>query len=147
MLIMKHFNARLIHRGDNFNVIHLNDERQRLIDLFRNNGYYYARNDFLTFLADTLMHPGYVNLKLVPQHSRSTRVSCSELGFLVSMLQSTFVPFGRAFDPIPQCPERKTSVLVVHRPASSISGVTQPSRSPNTVELSSLIWTYLNKHA
>lgn len=57
-LIHAHFDERLIHSGDNFDVTVLNQERQRLIDLFRDNGYYYARNEFITFLADTIMRKG-----------------------------------------------------------------------------------------
>lgn len=68
-LIHAHFDERLIHSGDNFDVTVLNQERQRLIDLFRDNGYYYARNEFITFLADTIMRKGYVKLKIVPRQS------------------------------------------------------------------------------
>lgn len=60
---------RLLHRGDNFDVTQLNAERQRIVDLLRDNGYYYYRNEFITFLADTLMHPGYVNLKIIPRQN------------------------------------------------------------------------------
>lgn len=66
-LIHKWEYKKLIHSGDNFNVIRLNEERQRLIDLLRDHGYYYARNEFLTFLADTIMRPGYVCLKIIPK--------------------------------------------------------------------------------
>ena len=68
-LIRAHFDERLIHSGDNFDVTVLNQERQRLIDLLRDNGYYYARNEFLTFLADTIMRKGYVSMKIVPRQS------------------------------------------------------------------------------
>lgn len=60
-------NERLLHRGDNFDVTKLEAERQRIVDLLRDNGYYYCRNEFITFLADTLMRSGYVNLKIVPR--------------------------------------------------------------------------------
>lgn len=66
-LIRRSDSQRLIHRGDHFNVLRLNEERQRIIDLLRDNGYYYARTDFLTILADTIMRPGYVSLKIVPK--------------------------------------------------------------------------------
>lgn len=65
-LIHARSSERLVHTDDYFNVNTLNAERQRLVDLLRNHGYYYARTDFLTFLADTLMRPGYVMLKMVP---------------------------------------------------------------------------------
>lgn len=66
-LIRRSDSQRLIHSGDHFNVLRLNEERQRVIDLLRDNGYYYARTDFLTILADTIMRPGYVSLKIVPK--------------------------------------------------------------------------------
>lgn len=56
-----------VNKGDHFNVVTLNDERDRIVDLLRNNGYYYARSEFLTFYADTLMHPGYVNVRMQPK--------------------------------------------------------------------------------
>lgn len=66
-LIRRSDSQRLIHSGDHFNVLRLNEERQRIIDLLRDNGNYYARTDFLTILADTIMRPGYVSLKIVPK--------------------------------------------------------------------------------
>lgn len=65
-LIHARSSERLVHTDDYFNVNTLNAERQQVVDLLRNHGYYYARTDFLTFLADTLMRPGYVMLKMVP---------------------------------------------------------------------------------
>lgn len=66
-LIIKHFDERLIHRNDNFDVTRLNEERERLVTLFKNNGYYFFRSEYITFLADTLMRPGYINLKIIPK--------------------------------------------------------------------------------
>lgn len=66
-LIRKHFDERLIRRNDNFDVTRLNEERERLVTLFKNNGYYFFRSEYITFLADTLMRPGYINLKIIPK--------------------------------------------------------------------------------
>ena len=57
----------VLKSGDNFSVIKLEEERQRLSTLFRNHGYYYFRPEFTTFRADTLIRSGYVSLQLVPQ--------------------------------------------------------------------------------
>lgn len=65
-IIHAHLDECLVKPNDNFNVNTLESERQRLIELLRNNGYYYARNEFITFLADTIMHPGYVVMKAIP---------------------------------------------------------------------------------
>lgn len=58
----------VLKSGDNFSVIKLEEERQRLSNLLRNNGYYYFRSDLTTFRADTLQRPGYVSLQVVPQN-------------------------------------------------------------------------------
>lgn len=57
----------ILKSGDNFSVIKLEEERQRLSELFRNNGYYYFRPEFTTFRADTLQKSGYVSLQVLPQ--------------------------------------------------------------------------------
>lgn len=66
-LLRAHLDDRLLHKGDHFDVTKLNAERERLVSLFRDNGYYYYRNEFITFLADTLIKPGYVSLKIRPR--------------------------------------------------------------------------------
>ena len=68
-LIYAHFNERIVKPGDHFDVTLLNSERERLVELFRNNGYYFYRTDFITFLADTIQRPGFVNLKIVPKRN------------------------------------------------------------------------------
>lgn len=57
----------VLKSGENFSVIKLEEERQRLSTLFRNHGYYYYRPEFTTYRADTLQKPGYVNLQVVPK--------------------------------------------------------------------------------
>lgn len=66
-LIKAKYKQRVILRGDYFSVNELEEERQRLYTLFRNNGYYYYRPEYITFLADTIMNPGHVNLKIIPR--------------------------------------------------------------------------------
>ena len=57
----------LITAGKQFNVLDLNEERNRLTELMRNVGCYYFRSDYLTYQADTLLLPGgHVFLRLVP---------------------------------------------------------------------------------
>lgn len=57
----------LLKPGNNFSVVNLEAERQRLSSLLRNRGYYYFRPDFIGFLADTIQTPGKVSLKVVPK--------------------------------------------------------------------------------
>lgn len=65
-IIRKHFDERLVRSNQNFDVTLLNSERERLVNLFKDNGYYFFRGEYISFLADTLMRSGYVNLKIVP---------------------------------------------------------------------------------
>ena len=57
----------VLKSGENFSVLKLEEERQRLSSLFRNHGYYYYRPEFTTYRADTLQKPGYVGLQVVPK--------------------------------------------------------------------------------
>ena len=66
-LIYATYNQRVLRSGENFSVLKLEEERQRLSTLFRNNGYYYFRPEFITFRADTLRKSGFVSLQVVPK--------------------------------------------------------------------------------
>lgn len=57
----------VLKSGDNFNVVKLEEERQRIASLLQNNGFYYFRPEYSTYRADTLQRPGYVGLQVVPQ--------------------------------------------------------------------------------
>ncbi|MCR4995151.1 MAG: BamA/TamA family outer membrane protein [Bacteroidales bacterium] len=57
---------RLIHEGDPFSAANLAAERTRLSELFRNNGFYYYRPEFITFRADTLQTPFTAHLQVRP---------------------------------------------------------------------------------
>lgn len=71
-LIDSTLNQAVIRRGSPFNVSQLEQERQRLTRLFRNNGYYYYKNGYASYLADTLAAPGKVQVKLVMADSIDT---------------------------------------------------------------------------
>lgn len=60
---------RLLHKGDNFNVVKLQEERERIADLLRDHGYYYFRPEYMVYQADTTITPGKVSLKVVPKES------------------------------------------------------------------------------
>ena len=62
-LIKSTFDDALIHRGDPFSVASLDAERTRITQLFRNNGYYYYQPSYASYLADTIMVPGKVQLR------------------------------------------------------------------------------------
>lgn len=54
----------MIQTGAPFNITSLDAERNRLNNLFRNNGYYYYQPTYSSYLADTVTVPGKVQLKL-----------------------------------------------------------------------------------
>lgn len=68
-LIQSAIPESLLKVGDNFNVVTLDAERQRLSNILRNNGYFYFRPDFINFLADTVQVPGKVNLRVQPKEN------------------------------------------------------------------------------
>lgn len=49
--------------GDPFDVTTLDEERQRISRLLRNNGYFYYQQDCASYLADTISVPGRVQLQ------------------------------------------------------------------------------------
>ena len=53
-----------IHDDDPFSVPKLEQERQRISSLFRNNGYYYYQPGYTAYLADTINVPGKALLRL-----------------------------------------------------------------------------------
>lgn len=56
----------VLHRNDPFSVPNLDEERKRLSDVFRNNGFYYFRPENIVYRADTVAHPQFVQLQVVP---------------------------------------------------------------------------------
>lgn len=66
-LIRKTMPERLLRRDEAFSVTQLEAERERLSTLFRNNGFFYFRPNFITYLADTVQTPGKVNLRIRPE--------------------------------------------------------------------------------
>ena len=67
-LIQSTRSLSVLKSEENFSVIKLEEERQRLSNLLRNHGYYYYRPEFTTYRADTLQKPGYVSLQVVPRN-------------------------------------------------------------------------------
>ena len=65
-LIRKTASRRHLHSGAPFRVIDLDAERTRLSNLFRNSGFYYYSPECITFRADTIQRPGFVQLQVVP---------------------------------------------------------------------------------
>ncbi|MDD4513990.1 BamA/TamA family outer membrane protein [Massilibacteroides sp.] len=67
MQMYKH--RQIIKPGDNFNVMSLEEERQRISTLLRNEGYYYFRPEHIVYQADTTISPGKVSLRVMRNQS------------------------------------------------------------------------------
>lgn len=65
-LIRANADGSLIKSGDVFTVSGLDSERTRLSNIFRNNGYFYYRSGYSTFVADSVSNPGRVEVHLQP---------------------------------------------------------------------------------
>lgn len=62
----KEWSKRLLHRGDQFSASKISEEKTRLRNLFRNNGYFYFNPDYTVFSADTFAIPGKVQMRIQP---------------------------------------------------------------------------------
>ena len=56
----------VLHKGDPFSVVNLEAERTRIVSALREKGYYYQRNEYIHFRADTLQTPMMVKLQVQP---------------------------------------------------------------------------------
>ena len=65
-LIRSTMRRRLIRPGQQFNAAAMEEERTRISNLLRNNGYYNFQPGYITFLADTVNRPGYVDIRVQP---------------------------------------------------------------------------------
>lgn len=63
-IIKTNMNHTLLRKGDRFNVIEMENERQRISSDLRNNGFYYHRPEYIVYRADTLIVPGKVWLQV-----------------------------------------------------------------------------------
>ena len=63
-LIRTNLDKAIIRKGDAFDVATLEQERKRITDLFRNNGYYYYQNNDASYLADTTKAYGLASIRL-----------------------------------------------------------------------------------
>ncbi len=63
-LIRANLDYAVIRKGDAFDVATLEQERKRITELFRNNGYYYYQNNDASYLADTSKVRGLASVRL-----------------------------------------------------------------------------------
>lgn len=73
-IINNHIDNKLLHKGDQFNVVRMENERQRISSDLRNNGFYYFRPEYIVYQADTLMTPGAVWLRMLRKQGTPANV-------------------------------------------------------------------------
>lgn len=81
----------LLHTGDAFSASNLDAERSRLSELFRNNGFYFYRPEYITFRADTLQTPQVVHLQVRP---RADMPAQAQNRFYMGHTTVTVLPYG-----------------------------------------------------
>ena len=59
----------LLKRGDVYNAYTMDDERDRITALLRNDGYYYFNRNYIQFVVDTNLqhHAAHVNVNILPR--------------------------------------------------------------------------------
>mgnify|MGYP002619953210 CR=1 FL=1 len=65
-IINANFDKRYLKQGDQFSVVNLDAERSRITSDMKDNGYYYFRDDYLSYFADSLQKPQAVVLLVGP---------------------------------------------------------------------------------
>lgn len=68
-IVQANLAMRKFDKGDQFNVTLLEAERQRIVNDFRNNGFYHYRPEYVRYLADSLKSPGKLTMLVVPDIS------------------------------------------------------------------------------
>ena len=63
-IIQNNISNEFIKERGQFNAAAMENERIRISNLLRNNGFYHFRPDLLTYLADTVNSPGKANIRL-----------------------------------------------------------------------------------
>ena len=74
-IIKATWRRRLVKEGEQFNAAAMEEERERLSALFKNNGYYYYQPGYIKYLADSVSTPGKIELRIQPESNMPERIS------------------------------------------------------------------------
>jgi len=72
-IVRSKWDERMFKSGDQFNVTKLEGERERIVNSFRNNGYYYYRPEYVIYAADSSMVPQKVQLVVAADRDMPSR--------------------------------------------------------------------------
>lgn len=106
--------SKYLKPGERFCVDSLSAERVRIANAMRNRGYYYFRPEYIEFLADSLITPGSIALKLTIAENAP---DIAKLQFRTGDIHTTVLRRSNRRIGTPDTLETSKGELVVFRPA------------------------------
>lgn len=103
-----------LQKGEIFCVDSLSAERIRIANAMRNRGYYYFRPEYIEFLADSLMTPGNIAVKL---SLASNMPKMARHPYRTGNIYTTILRNGRTYPGIPDTMHTSRGEVIVMRPA------------------------------
>ncbi len=92
--------GRLVASGDIFDFDILDAERNRIVSLFKNNGYYFFNKDFIRYLVDSSLYSHQVDVDLrihTPQNLPETERQKAYSTYLINNFEVEVVPSKTGF--------------------------------------------------
>lgn len=74
-LIKATWRRRLLKEDEQFNAAKMEEERTRLSELFRDNGYYNYQPSYIRFLADSINADGKIQIRVQPEKNKQAQTS------------------------------------------------------------------------
>lgn len=106
--------SKYLVKGQQFCVDSLAAERVRITNAMRNRGYYYFKPEFIEFLADSLITPGSIALKL---SLADNTPKLALLKFKTGKIHTTILRQNQRQPGVPDTLQTNKGELVVYRPA------------------------------
>lgn len=103
-----------MQKGEVFCVDSLAAERVRITNAMRNRGYYYFRPEYIEFLADSLITPGSIALKLT---LASNMPKMARLPYKTGKIVTTILRNNTTYPGTPDTMQTRKGELIVMRPA------------------------------
>lgn len=103
-----------LQKGEIFCVDSLADERIRIANSMRNRGYYYFKPEYIEFLADSLINPGNIAVKLTVA---SNMPNMAKLQYRTGEIYTTILRNSKEYPGEPDTMQTKRGELIVMEPA------------------------------
>ena len=75
-IIQANFDKRHLKQGDQFSVVNLDAERARITEDMKDNGYFYFRDDYISYFADSVQKPQAVIMVVGPNPDAPENSNC-----------------------------------------------------------------------